>query len=155
MKRQLDGATLDEQVFEFHEACGQDTALRPCVPGRETMQLRLRLVAEEFFELLAAAGCLADLAHGFVNAAIVQVDVTHFDMVEVVDALADIDYVVTGFRLAMGVDGKPIADEVHRSNMAKCVGGKVVKSETGKILKGADWTPPDIAAVLKAQGWDK
>jgi predicted HAD superfamily Cof-like phosphohydrolase len=38
--------------------------------------------------------------------------------------------------------------EVHRSNMAKLVDGKVIRREDGKILKPAGWTPPDIKGVL-------
>ena len=66
------------------------------------------------------------------------------------DALADLDYVIEGTRLEFGIDGWPIAQAVHKSNMAK-VGSKV--REDGKILKGPDWTPPDIAGELRKQGW--
>jgi predicted HAD superfamily Cof-like phosphohydrolase len=38
--------------------------------------------------------------------------------------------------------------EVHRSNMAKLVDGRVLRREDGKIIKPPGWTPPDIAGVL-------
>lgn len=39
--------------------------------------------------------------------------------------------------------------EIHRSNMAKLVDGKVVRRDDGKILKPQGWTPPDLATVLE------
>jgi hypothetical protein len=72
------------------------------------------------------------------------------DMVELADGFADLDYVVEGARLEFGIHGQEIADEVQRANMAK-VGGPI--REDGKRLKPAGWKPPDIAGVLRAQGW--
>ncbi|CDZ88996.1 hypothetical protein ACQR3W_21810 [Rhodococcus ruber] len=44
------------------------------------------------------------------------------------------------------------AGEVTRSNLSKIVDGKVLRSDTGKILKPAGFTRPDIAGVLTAAG---
>ena len=41
-------------------------------------------------------------------------------------------------------------DEVHASNMTKLgADGRPVRRADGKILKGPDYRPPDIAAVLR------
>jgi predicted HAD superfamily Cof-like phosphohydrolase len=79
-------------------------------------------------------------------------DDTLFDLPAFADALADIDYVVEGARLEFGINGSPIADEVHRANMAK-LGGP--KRADGKHMKPEGWTPPDVAGELVKQGWVK
>lgn len=149
---------IREQVEEFHRAMGQPVLDTPQVPDDQRVRLRLKLIAEEFCELLEAAGVpdstpyedhnhfalewlLQDLIGGALGT---------FDLVAFTDALADLDYVIEGTRLEFGIDGAPIAAEVHRSNMAK-TGGEV--REDGKVLKPADWTPPDIAGELRKQGW--
>jgi len=38
--------------------------------------------------------------------------------------------------------------EVHRSNMAKLVDGKVIRREDGKVLKPEGWTPPDVKGAM-------
>ncbi|NKS29248.1 hypothetical protein GS534_00720 [Rhodococcus hoagii] len=40
--------------------------------------------------------------------------------------------------------------EVHRSNMDKRTGSKVLKNQAGKVLKPANWQPPNLAAILEA-----
>jgi NTP pyrophosphatase (non-canonical NTP hydrolase) len=117
-------------------------------PGRD--QLRLHLIEEEAKELREAI--LAE------------------DLVAVADALADLKYVIHGAELEFGIDGDETFAEVHRSNMTKAVeceecqgmrscvtcndtGLKVLYREDGKILKPPTFSPPNLAAVLYAQGW--
>lgn len=72
------------------------------------------------------------------------------DMDEMCDALADLLYVTYGSAVEMGVDIEPIFAEVQRSNMTKDGGGQ---DSGGKILKGPNFSPPDLAKVLREQGW--
>lgn len=72
------------------------------------------------------------------------------DFVEMVDALADILVVTYGTAVEMGVDLEPIFAEVQRSNMSKNGG----KDAGGKILKGPGFSPPDLAPILRKQGWN-
>lgn len=147
---------LRSQVRAFHEAFGVPVLTRPQVPSDDRVRLRLRLVAEEFCELLDACLDCTGGTHAARNNLIREslqrliakapVDVM---LEEAADALGDLDYVVEGTRAEFGIDGGPIADEIQRSNMAK-VGGPVVN---GKITKPQGWTPPDIAGELKKQGW--
>lgn len=97
------------------------------------------------------------------------------DEVEVADGLADVCYVAAGMAATYGIPLGDVWDEVQRSNMAKsspcactsdaaaeyeadldcpdCHGtGRQVLDATGKILKPAGWTPPDIAGVLARAG---
>lgn len=134
----------------------------PRVPEDAEVRLRLRLIAEEFFETLWA--CFdaddpddyqyelredLDDAHSAVMGAIGAIRL-RVDLVEAVDGFADQLYVVHGAALAFGVHMAPVFAEVHRSNMAK-KGGPVVD---GKLRKPPGWTPPDIEGELRKQGWE-
>jgi hypothetical protein len=120
------------------------------------VRLRLRLIAEEFFELLdAALGEYKPEPWRFDAARAAVADIVNdtpiaVDLPELADALADLDYVVEGTRLEFGIDGPPIARAVHSANMAK-IGGPV--DEHGKVGKPPGWTPPDIDKALRDQGW--
>lgn len=72
------------------------------------------------------------------------------DIEKAADGLADLIYVCLGAAVAWGIDLDPIFAEVHRTNMAK-EGGP--KRGDGKLLKPPGWQPPDIARLLREQGW--
>ena len=72
------------------------------------------------------------------------------DLPALVDGLADLDYVVEGTRIEFGVNGTPVADEVHAANMRKADGPV---DEHGKKRKPPGWVGPDIERVLREQGW--
>lgn len=76
------------------------------------------------------------------------------DFIEVVDALADLIYVIYGFANGIGIDLDKVLEEVHRSNMTKLdVNGDPVFREDGKVLKSELFEEPKIAEVLEEQGW--
>lgn len=161
-RERLARVPLSNQVREFHTAFGVPMRDTPGVPDDETVRLRLRLM-DEFCELLdatysddnhEAADWIADIRHAF-DGLITDCRVS-VDLVKFVDALADLDYVIEGTRLAFGIDGGPIAAEVHRSNMSKLgADGKPVLRPDGKITKGPNYSPPNIERELVAQGWVK
>lgn len=71
------------------------------------------------------------------------------DVVAVADALADIVYVAFGTALAHGVDLPAVLHEVHRSNMSKLgEDGRAIRREDGKVLKGPNYSPPDLEPLL-------
>lgn len=150
--------TIAEQVREFQAMVERPAPKTPQVPSDDVLRLRLRLIAEEFLELLEAALRPAMADKEWVDLECVKLDVGeliaggrfHIDMAAVVDALADLDYVIEGTRQELGVDGAPIAAAVHAANMAK-MSGPV--DENGKKRKPPGWTPPDIAGELRRQGW--
>jgi predicted HAD superfamily Cof-like phosphohydrolase len=161
--------TIRDQVSEFHKVFGQPVLDKPQVPDSERVQLRLKLISEEFLELLEACSTHTHYtrhdaivhqrheiarAKEIVSGIIGRVHQQDVDLVEFVDALADLDYVIEGSRLEFGVDGGPVAAEVHRSNIAKAGPGSTVR-EDGKIQKPPNWTPPDIEGELRKQGWVK
>jgi predicted HAD superfamily Cof-like phosphohydrolase len=169
--------TLRDQVLEFHRAFGHPVRETPGAIPDDRVRFRARLITEEFFEVLGA--CFTDevvcdgrRGHSVgdgpcpscgntrhviglnslrecVWEAVAKSGV-RVDLAELADGLADLDYVVEGTRLEFGLNGKPIAAEVHRSNMEKR-GGE--KRADGKTLKPEGWQPPDIGAELRKQGW--
>lgn len=146
--------TIRAQVTAFHEAMGQPIVKVPAVPSDDRVRLRLRLIAEEFFELLDASlydrGGFVRVAGGAIARALEDASV-RVNLPEFADALVDIAYVVEGSNLELDIDGEKVLAEVQRSNMAKA--GGTVRVD-GKIQKPEGWTPPDVAGVLRAQGWD-
>ena len=151
---------LQHQVLEFHRAFEHPIAESPTIPPENRIRFRLMFLLEELLEGFDAVLDL-DQAEGSPRTAlegareILSFVVEHtsikVDLPLFADALADLDYVVEGTRLEFGLNGDPIADEVHRANMAKLHDGKIVKREDGKTLKPEGWTPPDIAGVIEKQ----
>lgn len=115
-----------DDVKEFHEALEVPIGKVPVQAlSEEREYLRVRLMAEEFEELLRA---IADE-----------------DLVEIADGCADMVVVVLGTAAEFGIPFDRVWAEVHRSNMAK-LGGP--RREDGKVLKPPDWTPPDIRGAI-------
>lgn len=89
------------QVAEFHKTFKHPILDTPHIPSKERCALRVSLLAEEVKELEEA---IADN-----------------NLVEIADALCDIQYVLAGAILEFGLGEKfkQLFDEVHRSNMSK------------------------------------
>src|SRR5580704_15002252 len=89
------------QVAEFHTTFKHPILAAPVIPSRERCELRISLLAEELKELQQA--------------------VDDNNLVEVADALCDLQYVLSGAILEFGLSEKfkDLFDEVHRSNMSK------------------------------------
>ena len=72
------------------------------------------------------------------------------DIVEVADALADILYVTAQQATVIGMPVTALLREVQRSNMSKLgLDGKPIYREDGKVLKGPNFSEPNIAKILK------
>lgn len=155
MKEQPD-TDITAQVTEFHLTMGYPVRTKPCQMTADEVHLRLRLITEEFFELLDACGLdravLKTLSDGALTVISIHAanDAFAVDLPKLADAMADLDYVVEGTRLTCGVGRAPIAAAVHAANMAKVEGGY---DEHGKKKKPEGWQPPDIAGELRRQGW--
>ncbi len=89
------------QVAEFHQTFKHPILADATIPTKERCQLRIDLIAEELKELQEA--------------------VDDGNMVEIADALCDLQYVLAGAVLEFGLANqfKTLFDEVHRSNMSK------------------------------------
>ncbi|MCZ4557969.1 hypothetical protein O4215_20620 [Rhodococcus maanshanensis] len=160
--------SLLEGTERFMRAAGQHIPDRPERPEIRTLALRLAMLAEEVDEACKAAGI--DLftlgqavehgaATGHATSAVefLVEEIEHagtlnpVNTTELVDAYLDIGVVAWGgvLETAGAEAGNACADEVTRSNLAK-IGpdGMCAKSPAGKVLKPADWTPPEIGLVL-------
>lgn len=67
------------------------------------------------------------------------------NIVEAADGGADLIWVVMGLMIAMGIDLRPVWEEVSRTNMAK-LGGP--RRADGKLLKPLNWKAPDVRGAL-------
>lgn len=120
--------TMFEMVRDFHEAFGQRIGRRPSLPDMNERSLRMKLLQEEMREYCEAEG--------------------DDNLIEIADALADIIYIACGTAVSYGIPLDELYQEVHRSNMAKLVDGKVLRRDDGKVIKPEGWTPPDIEGIL-------
>lgn len=137
------------QVHEFHSRMGIPICTIPAVPDAARVKLRLSLLAEEFFESLAACYPLNPSLRDAVMDEI-RYCTPHVDLVELVDGWADMIYIIAGSAHEFGVRMKPIQREVHRTNMLKEPGNL---RPDGKVMKPPDWRPPEVARLLRQQGW--
>lgn len=75
------------------------------------------------------------------------------DIVEVADAIADLLYVVYGAARTFGIPVREVFAEVHRSNMTKLDdNGEPILRPDGKVMKGPNFSPPDLLPILEAAG---
>ena len=146
------------QVAEFHKTFKHPILPEPLIPDESRCKLRIELLAEELKELEQA--------------------IKEKDLVEVADALCDLQYVLSGAILEFGLGDKfkELFDEVQRSNMSKaCISeeeakrtvqayrekgtegyykeieGKwlVFRKEDNKTLKSINYSPANLKNILK------
>lgn len=140
-------------VRKFHKAFGHPVAHVPTAADPNTRALRVKLIAEELGELCEALGVdlLLEVKDGvfILQDAVAIKDDNAVDVVAAADALGDLDYVVQGSNLAFGFPAERVVSEIHRSNMSKLgEDGKPIYRDDGKVLKGPNYEPPDVASVL-------
>ena len=118
-------------VEEFHTAFKQDYHSFPMLIFEEEAKLRHRLLQEENDEYLNAA--------------------KEGNMFEIADALGDQLYILYGTIIKHGMQHiiVDIFNEIHRSNMSKLgPDGEPILREDGKIMKGPNYTKPDILSIM-------
>lgn len=135
---------------QFHATYNAPIATDGPRVGRERIHMRMRLIAEEFAELVGAV--YGTKARGGVEAAFEQAvkdDDGTRNTVESADALGDLVYVIYGMALEMGIPMRDVLAEIQASNLSKLgADGKPIYREDGKVLKGPGFFSPDIAKVL-------
>jgi predicted HAD superfamily Cof-like phosphohydrolase len=129
MKKQL------EQLLEFQRAYNSARNSKPTLISEDDYVLRYKLGKEELIEYFDAC--------------------KDGDLTEVADALADQLYILLGTMISHGMQDviEDIFDEVHRSNMSKLgPDGKPLYREDGKVLKGPNYSPPNVSKYLSDNG---
>jgi predicted HAD superfamily Cof-like phosphohydrolase len=146
------------QVAEFHHTFHHPILEKPQIPSKERADLRVELLSEELKELAEA--------------------IAQNDLVEVADALCDLQYVLAGAVLEFGLAEKfkELFDEVQRSNMSKACNSKeeaektvkhyqqkgqeshykkdgerylVFRKADSKTLKSINYSPADLKSILE------
>ncbi|MEM8893551.1 MAG: nucleoside triphosphate pyrophosphohydrolase family protein [Bacteroidota bacterium] len=155
----MDSIDSLNQVAQFHRTFKHPVLDEPQIPSKERCELRVSLIAEELKELEEA--------------------IAANDLVEVADALCDIQYVLSGAVLEFGMGEKfrTLFDEVQRSNMSKtCATPEeaqatvdyytkekdtpcyyeeqdgvylVYRESDRKTLKSINYSPADLKTILK------
>jgi predicted HAD superfamily Cof-like phosphohydrolase len=116
-------------VWKFHETYNLIRTKTPGLPDKAMRELRKDLLEEEYQEYL----------NGELNN----------DLVEIADALGDIIYIAYGTGVAYGLPMDEIFNEIQRSNMSKLgEDGKPIYREDGKVLKGPNYSKPDIKGII-------
>jgi hypothetical protein len=104
----------------------------PTWPSFRDMLVRIHLIQEE----------LSELSHAMAKR----------DWLKVLDALGDLDVVLTGAWVHLGLHSarRATSQEILRSNLSKLdpSTGRITKDESGRILKGPTYSPPDLQMVL-------
>lgn len=105
------------QVAEFHKTFNAPVLDTPQIPSKERCELRVSLLQEELDELKAA--------------------IAEQNIVEIADALCDLQYVLSGAVLEFGLGGKfvNLFNEVQRSNMSKACSNQKEADETIAFYK--------------------
>lgn len=146
------------QVAEFHKTFNAPILQSPQIPSKERCELRVSLLQEELNELKAA--------------------IEENDLVEIADALCDLQYVLSGAVLEFGLGEKfpALFNEVQRSNMSKACSNQQEAAETiafyqekgeeayaeisgdkinvhrksdHKVLKNKHYSPANLKAILE------
>ena len=137
-------------------AAGQQVRSKPEVPTKEELILGARLIIEEALEYVEAAGITISLVDPNTKGIIIDRHTKLYfsqereaDIVEMVDAVADLGYIGYGRACSMGVDMEPIENEVHFNNLSKIKTG--YRDEHGKLRKGPDYKPVNLLPLILAQ----
>ena len=147
------------QVAEFHRTFNAPILDIPQIPSEQRCELRVNLLQEELNELSQA--------------------IKDNDLVEIADALADLQYVLSGAVLEFGLGDKfvELFNEVQRSNMSKAcdtqqealmtlshykkkdgtegyykkINGKwlVYRASDDKVLKSINYSPAELKKIIK------
>lgn len=147
-------------VADFHQTFKHPILFEPSIPAENRCKLRVALLAEELKEL--------------------EVGIQNKDIVEIADALCDLQYVLSGAILEFGLGDKfkALFEEVQRSNMSKACQTEeeakqtvdhylkkdgtqcyyqqegtnwlVYRTSDNKTIKSINYSPADLDSIVRA-----
>lgn len=151
------------RIDEFMHLAKQELPGDPCIPSEEVRLLRARLIMEEALETIRALGFNPHFIDGsgywdYLDHQIVMESIQFeldrdADLIEIADGCADLSVVTVGTLSACGIDDEPLLESVDRNNLDKFGPGHSIRKD-GKLVKPPGHKPPDIAGVLRKQGWE-
>lgn len=74
--------------------------------------------------------------------------VRDFNRIDLLDALADQIVTATGVGTFLGMNVPGALAEVNRSNYSKFEDGEPIFNENKKVMKGKDYTPPELTPYI-------
>ena len=128
------GRYTDRTLENVKQFCtifnGYKQKAAPDFSNKEDVYLRLKLIAEEFFELVDACGMIrhyglrqyiADNIFPGLKFEMAKEEIKEANPIEVLDALVDLRYVLDGATFAFGLDNEFVKgfNIVHNNNMSK------------------------------------
>lgn len=130
----------EDTVLEFHSKFNHPIDEPWTV---KLLEFRLKLIREESGEVMEEfCNMLIDLERGK-NVSLQQ---KH----NLLKELCDLQYVLSGAAVALGLDIQVAFNRIHASNMSKLDdNGKPVYREDGKIIKGPNYRPPNLEDLVK------
>ena len=78
----------------------------------------------------------------------ITLDLTKIDRLKLLDSLCDQMVTAIGVAHMFNLNISSGLNEVDRSNWSKFVDGKPIFNENGKIIKGENYTPPELDAFV-------
>lgn len=161
-----------QNIKNFMQAFQQECPETPTIPNEKVRVLRVKLILEELLELAEASGVsiLVDGNKVKEENILVESNGELPNLLEIMDAIGDIDVVNTGAATAYGVDLEPIHLNIQESNMSKIWDNKdldtlsdkssyiihdlgdgtsVVKRADGKVVKSPSYKAANMEAVLR------
>lgn len=127
--------SLEQMVRQFNDTYLVPTYSVPTMPDEPVKTRVNNLIHEELMELNEA--------------------MDSNDIVGMADALTDIIYVTAQQAVTLGFPVDALLREVQRSNMSKLSEeGKPIFRKDGKVLKGPNFSEPNLSEVLRGYGYD-
>ena len=126
-----------KKLHEFQTKFKSDVGVQPTEHKFKVVALlRVGLLIEELSEFQQAVSTVIHASNK---------DEEKEGLVEMVDGITDLLYVVIGTAVALNINIEEAFNEVHRSNMSKLdANGEPIFREDGKILKGENYSPPEL-----------
>lgn len=112
-------------------------------PGNmQDIVLQLNLIMEEFDEFVEAVNNWREVD-------ISDVEACDKAVKDFFKEIGDLQYVMSGFYVLMGIPIESIYMKVHESNLSKLTGGKLLTREDGKVLKGKSYKAPNLSKEVE------
>lgn len=127
----MKNTTPFQDVKAFHKKYKLEGPGTPQLRRSDLMLFRMMLLKEEVCELFEA--------------------VEKKDLTAIADALIDIEYVVHGFSVTLGLPHDKLWNEVHKTNMKKVRAkraGDSKRKSTYDVVKPDGWVKPNLVQFL-------
>ena len=139
MKTMIGCRDREDSLTEFHSAFGHPVNEKMTV---DSLELRRSLISEEYQELMQEISSIClDLSRGKTPPIERRANL--------LKELCDLQYVISGMAVALGLPLQVAFNRVHASNMSKLDNeGNPVYREDGKVMKGPNYRPPNLEDLV-------